>query len=66
MFARTEARKRRHTHAATVVQAAMRMHLGRKQYQRTRQAIVTIQAGYRGRRDRKYTKDIRFVLPSQH
>ncbi len=59
MAARSEARKRRHTHAATVVQSALRMHLARKQYQQTRRAIVAIQAGYRGRRARQYTKDIR-------
>lgn len=59
MAARSEARKRRRTHAATVVQAALRMHLARQQYLHTRRAIVTIQAGYRGRAARQYTKDIR-------
>lgn len=59
MAARAEARRRRHTHAATVVQAALRMHLARQQYLHTRRAIITIQAGYRGRAARRYTKDIR-------
>ena len=59
MFARAEARKRRHTHAVTTVQAAVRMWLARRQYLHTRRAIVTIQSGYRGQRDRLYTKNIR-------
>mmetsp|Transcript_16539 Transcript_16539/g.49488 ORF Transcript_16539/g.49488 Transcript_16539/m.49488 type:complete len:1726 (-) Transcript_16539:622-5799(-) len=59
MFARSEARKRRHTHAVTTVQAAVRMWRTRKQYLHTRKAIITIQSGYRGQRDRLYTKNIR-------
>lgn len=61
MFARSEARKRRHTHAVTTVQAAVRMWRTRKQYLHTRKAIITIQSGYRGQRDRLYTKNIRFT-----
>jgi IQ calmodulin-binding motif len=59
MAARSDARRRRRTHAATVVQSALRMHLARQQYLQTRRAIIAIQAGYRGRAARKYTKDIR-------
>lgn len=59
MAARSDARQRRRTHAATVVQSALRMHLARQQYLQTRRAIIAIQAGYRGRAARKYTKDIR-------
>lgn len=59
MAARSDARRRRRTHAATVVQSALRMHLARQRYLHTRRAIVAIQAGYRGRAARKYTKDIR-------
>ena len=66
MFARSEARRRRHTHAATVVQAALRMHLARKQYLHTRRAVVTIQSAYRGRRDRQFSKDIRCAFLSGH
>jgi IQ calmodulin-binding motif len=59
MAARSDARQRRRTHAATVVQSALRMHLARQRYLQTRRAIIAIQAGYRGRAARKYTKDIR-------
>jgi IQ calmodulin-binding motif len=59
MAARSDARRRRRTHAATVVQSALRMHLARQRYLQTRRAIIAIQAGYRGRAARKYTKDIR-------
>jgi hypothetical protein len=58
MAARKDARQRRRTRAATVIQAAVRMHRQRRAFVRARQAATTIQASWRGRRGRQYAKAI--------
>ena len=65
MAARTEARKRRHTKAATTIQAAVRMHRQRQEFLRARRAAISIQAGWRGHQGRAYAKAIACVPCAQ-
>ncbi len=58
MAARRDARQRRRNRAATVIQAAVRMHRQRRAFVRARQAAVTVQSSWRGRQGRKYAKAI--------
>ncbi|KAK9844720.1 hypothetical protein WJX74_005896 [Apatococcus lobatus] len=59
MSARTEARRRRHEHAATKAQTAWRRHVARARFLHTRHAILTIQAAWRGKQARALAADLR-------